>query len=481
MSKVYTIQDLDLLEQLAILEAREDFYAFRKLIHPKMKTGWFTRSISHHLQDFYVEWMAGNRPKLAISTPPQHGKSSAVVDFIAWCAGKNPEKRVIFSSFSERLGVRSNMALQRIYGSKRYQDIFPNTKLGGICNRELLEYVGSEGYFRNTTVRGSITGESLDLGIIDDAIKGREAANSETIREAVWEWLTDDFFTRFSDEAGLLVVATRWHVDDPIARLEAELGSGLKVINYPALAEQDEKYRNEGEPLFPELKSIDFLNSVKKIMAPLSWLSLFQGTPKVQGGQLIHTEHFNYYNVLPLLEYRCIYADTAMKTKERNDFSVLQCWGKGKDGRIYMVDMIRGKWEAPELERKTIAFWNKHHAMTNQNTGQLRSLKVEDKASGTGLIQKIRTIIDPLIPVEAVQRNIDKLQRWNDVAGYQESGYVFLPENAIWLSDFLTECESFSSDDSHLHDDQIDPMMDAIVDMVSVQNEMGIWGALGKR
>jgi predicted phage terminase large subunit-like protein len=73
--------------------------------------------------------------------------------------------------------------------------------------------------------------------------------------------------------------------------------------------------------------------------------------------------------------------DTAQKTGERNDYSVFECWGLGDDGRAYLIDLIRGKWEAPELERQAIAFWSKHSA---------RKMKVEDKSSGTGLIQSIK-------------------------------------------------------------------------------------------
>ena len=69
-------------------------------------------------------------------------------------------------------------------------------------NHEVLEFVGHEGYFRNTTVLGSITGEALDLSVIDDPIKGRAEAQSEVTREKTWNWLTDDVLSRFSEIAG---------------------------------------------------------------------------------------------------------------------------------------------------------------------------------------------------------------------------------------------------------------------------------------
>lgn len=478
--QTYSLKDLELLEKIYIAEARESFYAFRRYMHPEMRIGWFVKEISRELQEFYELLIAGKRPKLAISAPPQHGKSSAITDFIAWLIGKRPDKRNIYTSFSERLGVRANLNLQRMMATKKFKKVFPNVTIGKTCNRELIELEGEEGYFRNTTVRGSITGESLDLGIIDDPLKGREAANSELIRNMIWEWLTDDFITRFSDEAGLLVIMTRWHVDDPLSRLTEQLRGSLKVVNYPAIATEDEKFRKKGEPLFPELKSLEFLEGVEKLMASVSWSALYQGDPRTLGGEVIHPTWFKYYKVLPALEHRCIYADTAQKTSERNDYSVLQCWGKGVDGNIYLIDQVRGKWEAPELERRCVAFWGKHKLVNEHGVGQLRQLTIEDKASGTGLIQKIKTSTDPLIPVRPIDRTKDKYTRVLDILGYIEAGYVHLPEYAGWLSDFIAECESFTNNDSHLHDDMIDPMCDAINDMISSQGYMGVWSTLSK-
>ncbi len=490
LQRVKTSQDLILLEQLAIHEARESFYAYRCFMHPKLKTGWFFKSLSWHLQEFYKDLIAGKRPKLAIEAPPQHGKSSAVVDFVTWLAGKHPEYKTIYTAFSERLGIRANLACQRIYDSAKYQKIFPKVKIsragkkdtfGATRNRELIEYIGEEGYFRNTTVRGAITGESLDLGIVDDPVKGREAANSKTVRDATWDWMTDDFMTRFSEEAGLLMIMTRWHIDDPLSRLKEQLGDDLKVIKYQAIAERDEKYRKTGEALFPEHKSLEFLNSIKTAMASVSWNSLYQQNPQIVGGQIIRGEWFRYWTVLPRLIERIIYADTAQKTAERNDYSVFECWGKGEDGKLYLLDIIRGKWEAPELERRAVMFWNKHKAQDCHALGNLRKMKVEDKSSGTGLIQKIKTDSNNPIPIAGIERTKDKYTRVLDILGYIENGWVYIPQNAPFISDFLEECEAFTADDSHLHDDQIDPMCDAITDMISNKVGVNVWARLGKK
>ena len=461
---------LELVKELRLRESRESFFAYRKLTNPKLKIGWWQEEVCNQLQQFYDDLIANKRPQLVIQAPPQHGKSDLIVSFISWLAGKSPDLRTIYTSFSERLGVRANLKLQRLYDSAIYQDIFTDTKINQsnvvavsgqfLRNREILEYCNTTGYFRNTTVGGSITGEGLDLGVIDDPIKGRKEANSKTVRDGVWDWFTDDFFTRFSENAGLLCILTRWHIDDPIGRLITQ-NPNVKVLSYPAIATNDEQHRKEGEALFPEHKSLEFLLERKKVMDTTSWLSLYQQSPIVLGGEIIKGEWFKRYSMLPKMEYRKIYADTAQKKGKQNDYTVFECWGYS-DGNAYLMDLVRGKWESPELRKKANDFWHKHAAIKN---GELRQFCIEDKASGTGLIQDIKNV--DKIPVAGIQRNTDKLTRVQDALPYIESGFVYLPDNSPFVSDFIAECEAFTADDGHDHDDQIDPMCDAIDDMLA--------------
>lgn len=433
-----------------------------------MKDGWWQREVAGHLEQFVRDLFAGLRPELVIEAPPQHGKSIQIIDLIAWIAGRNPELKTIYTSFSNRLGIRANLRLQRIYDSNVYQRIFTETRINKsnvvtisgsfLRNREQLEYVGCDGGFRNTTVGGSITGESLDLGILDDPIKGRKEANSITVRNTAWDWLNDDFFTRFSERAGFLSILTRWHVDDPIGRMK-EKNPNLKILSYPAIAENGENGREIGEPLFPEHKSLDFLMLRKGRMATHSWLSLYQQRPTIIGGNIIRGDWFGRYRELPKMKYRAIFGDTAQKKNEANDYQVAECWGLGEDGRLYLIDIMREKFEAYELEVKFPDFWKKHKA---DRSSPLRYFGIEDKSSGTELIQKMRKKITPRIPVKSIPRSTDKYTRVQDEAGFIEAGHVMLPESAPWVHDFIAECEAFTADDAHDYDDQIDPMCDAI-------------------
>jgi hypothetical protein len=231
---------LDAVTEANAAMARKSFAVFRRTIRPGMLWSPFVGLITRELQKFHEAFVAGKRPKLAMMTPPQHGKSLAAEDFMAWEAGKNPSLKTIYASYSEELGVLRNVNLQRLFTSPRYQHIFPNLRIGGTgyqCNTSVTEYVGGPGSFRNTTVNGAITGLEQNLGVLDDFVKGRAEANSKVQRDRIWRWFTDDFNTRFSKDSALLVICTRWHLDDLLGRLMQKFPE-MRVLSFPAIAER---------------------------------------------------------------------------------------------------------------------------------------------------------------------------------------------------------------------------------------------------
>lgn len=182
---------------------------------------------------------------------------------------------------------------------------------------------------------------------------------------------------------------------------------------------------------------------------------------------MFRDEWIKYWQTLPQIDYRMIYADTAMKTGEENDYSVFQHWGKGKDGKIYLLHMIRGKWEAPQLLAQARAFWDKCKAFDKST---LRQMKIEDKASGTGLIQQLK---QGGVPVTGIPRNKDKVTRGYDTAPQVEAGNVLLPERGEHLSDLMHEMTVFPMGG---HDDCVDPLMDAVQDLLVSTRGRGIFG-----
>ena len=208
------------------------------------------------------------------------------------------------------------------------------------------------------------------------------------------------------------------------------------------------------------------LNMLKVIETgdPYTYSSQYQQQPSPLGGGMFKDAYWKYYDILPPDIYLWrIYCDTAQKTKEHNDYSVFQFWGKSRTSGIYLIDQARGKWKAPELESAFVDFWNKHRPNQFKPYGA-QCTKVEDKSSGSSLIQSIQK--DYMIPIEPIQRNTDKVFRAMGVVKYFASGFIHLPREAEWLHDYKEEFRKFTPLNTHKHDDQIDPTMDAVEDLL---------------
>ena len=298
-----------------------------------------------------------------------------------------------------------------------------------------------------------------NCGIIDDPIKNAQEALSQVTKDSVWNWYITTFATRLSKNSGQIIMATSWATDDLSGRVIAATPRA-RVMKFVAVNMPGEKgydpSRREGA-LVPGLHPLDKLLETKALMSDYFWSAMYQQSPIALGGNMFKTDGFKFWKgVPPKIKWRAVYADTAQKTKEHNDYSVFQCWGESWDGQAVMLDQVRGKWEAPELLSQAKAFWAKHKADGN---GTLRSFNVEDKASGTGLIQSMVGI-----PVIGIPRSVDKITRAMDAIPLIQSGNVLLPEDAPWLSDYLSEFAAFPKG---AHDDQIDPTMDAIGEILS--------------
>ncbi len=451
-----------------IERSRVDFSAYRQFMRSgDFLHGWFIESMALAFQRFYVNLKAGKRPILIITCPPQSGKSWAVEDFASWIAGLDPDIRMVYASFSEYLGIRCNAGIQRAMTTDKYRKIFPDTNINSkntvtIANEyrknsTQIEFINRKGSFRNTTVGGPITGEALDVGFVDDFLKGRKEANSQLMRNNVWNWFLDDFGTRFSDKAGYIITMTRWHVDDPVGRLIEKYKNDpgrISLFKYSAIAEQDELHRKEGEALFPELKSLEFLEEKKSLMMNASWQSLYQGNPVVEGGELIDKRWYQWWEALPQLKYTYAVADTAQKKNNWNDYTVFQLWGMGVDGCIYLLDMLHDKITAPELRRHGEIFYRKHSH--NRYGGTFRGFCIEDKSSGIGLIQEFE---EKKFKVFPIPRNTDKIERSMNIGPEIRAGKVYLNASIPHIEKVLEQTEQFPHGS---FDDAFDTLMSGI-------------------
>ena len=402
----------------------------------------------------------GKTKRLIITIPPRSGKTElAVINFIAWATGLFPDSEWIHASYSKRLATNNAYNVRELMRHDAYTKIFPDVSIrtDSAAKDEFRTEQGGVVYA--TGSEGSITGRGAGgMGdrfqgaiVIDDPHKPGEA-NSETMRENVIDWFSTTMESRKnSPTTPIILIMQRLHERDLAGYLlDGGNGETWEHLNIPAITEDDASFWERQFPL-ADLRRMEAAHVYR-------FAGQYMQRPAPIGGGIFKEEWWVYYKATTRIRYRIIYGDTAQKTKEQNDYSVFQCWGMGIDGKIYLLDMIRGKWEAPELLVQAKAFWNKHKSV--QKAGALRQLKIEDKSSGTGLIQQISR---DGVPVEGIPRDTDKVTRALDVAPQVQAGNVCIPEGSPWLSEFLAEHSAFPN---AAHDDIVDPCIDAISDML---------------
>lgn len=484
MKKLNNNDLLEALKKDKAKKASQSLFDFINYTMPSYEAGWFNELVCRELDQFLIDVEQGNMPMLMLFAPPRSGKSEiGSRRFPAYALGKHPDWNIISTSYASDLANRMSRDTQRIIESPLYSDVFPNVKINGknsvtvasgaIRTAELWEVIDKDGRlhggsYRAAGVNGGITGQGMNIGIIDDPSKDYQQASSNAYQRAVMDWYDTTFMTRADPKInGILIILTRWHQLDLAGQLLSREPENCRVVSFPMVAEKDEVHtlngkeyalRKEGEILFPERMPQKFVDKCKA-RGSLTWNALYQQRPTNRGGGVFKSEWLKTYRQLPKLKAREIFADTANKKGEHNDFSVFQLWGHGVDGGVYLIDMIRGKWEAHELQQRAIAFYEKHKSSGDT---PIRRFNIEDKASGTGLIQNLKRLNS--IPINGIPRNKDKVTRALDVQGWVENGSVFIPESKgnPWINDFIIELEAFTLDMSHAHDDQIDPFMDAI-------------------
>lgn len=429
--------------------------------------------------------LAGRRSRLIITLPPGYTKTEiAVINFIAKGLQINPAAKFIHATFSDGLAAENSDKIRALVKMEEYQDVCPRPFTVRTDSKAKDRWQTTEGGgILAKAAGGPITGfragrmdKEVFTGalVIDDPLKPDEAF-SPAKRLAVNRRATNTFRSRLAHEGvPIVVIMQRLHEDDFVGHLlTGGSGDSWDHLDLPALLESGAAYPEKWThgrpiphdlpdgPLWEEKHNLEQIEVLKA--DTYTFVSQYQGRPTLAEGALFDMEGFQRYEILPPIDWFAIYGDTAQKTGERNDFSVLELWGKGPYG-IYLIDLIRGKWTAPDLEKQAEFFWEKHHPLSP------RYIKIEDKSSGTGLIQGLTRKGVPVLPIPRAK---DKYTRGLDAAPWVTNRQVWLPKEAPWLATFLAEVQAFDGLGSG-HDDQVDPMMDAINDMLATKGRLNL-------
>lgn len=350
---------------------------------------------------------------VAVSTPPQEGKTTWIANYVAWQLVRNPKLKIVYATYSQ---ARANSVSRQI---RSLVKAWTPLKAGS-SSVQLWET--REGGGLLAAGRGSaMTGFRSDMTIIDDPIKDMVEAQSETLREQTVDWFSSVVLTRMASLSQIVVIATRWHKDDLIAHVMTSLDA--EYINVPAQAiagpepdmhgNYDILGRQPGEWLTSvQNRTEKSWNLIKKAVGTYVWEALYQGDPKVTGGSYLNTDKMDV-----LAWENVVYQDErtgSMMTLDRA--LVIQSWdltfgqidtakkkatsGDYVAGHVYAV--MGDKWILVDRVHERFTFTETVNAVLRMSARwpQTSRIYVEKKANGAALLNTLRKRAALIKPVE---------------------------------------------------------------------------------
>lgn len=404
----------------------------------------------------------GDSDRLLVTMPPRHFKSETCSHlFPAWFLANNPDKRVILagygSSFAEEWGRKTRNTLDE-FGKLWGVRVDPRSKAADRWDIE-----GRRGGMHTAGIGGPLTGRGADLLIIDDPIKDQAEAFSAVYRKRVYDWYQSVAYTRLAPGAKVVLIQTRWHMEDLAGRLLAASGNDPTAdqwehVNFPAIAEHhDILGRQPGEALFPERYSV---NDLERIRANLTndfwWYALYQQHPPAEVGRIIdcdllrgymmHGELYRLWSELdggtmtevvdPHRWQRIQIVDAAGSSddvaKEAKghvaSWSVISTFDITQDGKFLWRKLTRGRWPFPELLQAI---------STDYMIERPVWVGIEDEKTGRALIQSLRP---RGYNVRALQpEGKDKLTRAAEFLNRLKSRQLYIGREAHWRKELTSE------------------------------------------
>jgi predicted phage terminase large subunit-like protein len=418
-------------------------------------------------QPFHEEWLRAltddSVERLLLIAPPGHAKTTyASVVAPCWLLGHAPEKHVVLVSHAAAEAYLRSVAVRDTFAHNEYhQAAFPGVEPDwekGWGEAEWFLQRANRGdpqpTFAAMGVFGPITGHRADLLILDDPCD-LENTSTRNMREKVWRWWIEAAVDRVDPGGRVVCIMTRWCEDDLAGRFIAQ--GGWRVMEYRA---------HPDRPLWPAMYDAAFLEAKRREMGARAFDGRYMASPTALEGDLFKREWFGTYDAGDG-HGKCSLVvqgwDTAQETKRSADYSACVTLGKRKsDGKVLVLDVWRGKVEAPALEDKMVALYEKWRPA---------SVAVEKSSAGASVIQYIRR--EHTLPIVAVVADRDKGQRASGVAPICEAGQVLMPESSLWGGDFLDELCGFSPVGGSEHDDQVDAFVYA---MQRMMKRAPLWG-----
>lgn len=460
---------LEALDEDAQRNAKQRLLAFTKYTKPDYQVNWHHTAFASILDQF----ISGQIKRLMVFAPPQHGKSElSTRRLAAKILGDNPDKRVAVVAYNHDFAAKFNRDIQRIIDDPTYQRIYPETKLYGknvrvdasgswLRNSDEFEIVNHKGSLISVGVGGGLTGNQVDIALIDDPYKDAVQANSQAYRSMLEEWWDAVLETRLHNDSQVCITFTRWRHDDIAGKLLEQSKNGTvshqwTVVRFEAIREMENlpgDPRQPGQALWPEKHSLDKLLN-RRAANPLLFEALYQQRPTPRAGNLIKEEYLRpyEYGTVPDSVLSHLYIDTATSENElkNNDPTGMLVYKYWKGG-LYLIYFEKGRWSMPELIEKI----KRVHGQYLQ--GRLSKVFIENKSNG----RSTKQILSKETNFSVILDNIKggKIERVENELPTMEAGRVFLPMGDSWVEDFKAHCLGFPL---MKHDEEVDCLTGAM-------------------
>lgn len=454
----------DALEEERQERARESFIDFVDYLYPRYKAEPVHRLIA----GTFERVLHGEIKKLMVFAPPQTGKSMlASVYFPAYWLSHRPHDPIILTSYAASLAVRFSRQARSVIEDSRYKDLFPSIRTEYSSRAaDMWDLADALGSVRAAGAEGAITGHGARLGIIDDPFEDWHAAYSEGQRERIWTWYRTTFRTRVWEDGAIVIIMTRWHLDDLAGRLLQTQGNEWTVLRLPALAETQEERdrinaqmglpaglpdplgRKPGEALAPQRFSADTLKDIASDVGSLAFAAEYQGAPTLPEGSTFKRQWFKLVDATPNLFTAVVrYWDKAA-TRDGGDYSAGVKMGIATvhgEIRYYILNVIRGQWSAGERNRVI------------QQTARIDGPDVQvwvEQEPGSGGKESAQITVSQLAGYDVHAEPVTgaKEVRARPFAAQCEAGNVYLLR-APWNETYIEELCAFPAG---AHDDQVD-------------------------
>jgi predicted phage terminase large subunit-like protein len=444
-------------ELAARLLAQRHLAAFTVRMHKGYHAGWAHLDICRRLDKFSQDVVEGKSPRLMLQMPPRFGKSLlASILFPAQHLGNHPHHEIIATSYSGALAMVFSRKVRGLLRDPQYHALFPKTELDPDNQNAEGWMTTKGGGYVPAGVGGAITGKGAHILIVDDPIKNAEDASSTLVKDSIWEWYTSTAYTRLAPGGGVLIIQTRWAEDDLSGRLEAlsENGEGdtFEIVRYPAIAEEDEVFRRQGDALHPERYDLDALRKIEKAVGPSVWQALYQQNPIPDTGSYFTKDMFRWYTgAAPgRLAVYCAW-DLAIGKGDRNDFTAGVVIGLDEDDNMWVLDVRHGRWDSFEIVEQMLDVQRTWHP-------EIHGIEKSQVSMAIGPYLEQRMYEEKAY--EMVVRDLppgrrDKELRARAIQGRMRQGRVQFPKDKPWTDKLYSELLKFPAG---AHDDLVDAL-----------------------